>query len=82
MRAIKPIKAGQEIYNDYGPLPRSELLRRYGYVTQRYERFDVAELPIDLILELAEKKYGVTHEIAHQKVRFTRACLRSLKIAS
>lgn len=46
MRAIKPIKAGDEIFNDYGELPRSDLLRRYGYVTDNYAKYDVAELPI------------------------------------
>ncbi|KAK5020501.1 Ribosomal lysine N-methyltransferase 4, partial [Cryomyces antarcticus] len=28
MRATKSIQAGEEVFNDYGPLPRSDLLRR------------------------------------------------------
>jgi N-lysine methyltransferase SETD6 len=44
MRTIKPIRKGEEIFNDYGQLPRSDLLRRYGYVTENYAAFDVAEL--------------------------------------
>lgn len=46
MRAIKPIKAHDEIFNDYGELPRSDLLRRYGYVTSNYTQYDVVELPL------------------------------------
>ena len=50
MRAIKPISKGEEIFNDYGQLPRSDLLRRYGYVTDNYAPFDVAELGTQSIL--------------------------------
>lgn len=68
MRAIRPIKAGEEIFNDYGPLPRSELLRRYGYLTKRYEKYDVAELPLDLIIGLAKKKFDVTSQAMEERV--------------
>jgi SET domain-containing protein 6 len=44
MRTIKPIAKGEEILNDYGQLPRSDLLRRYGYVTENYAAYDVAEI--------------------------------------
>lgn len=44
MRAISPIKAGDQIFNDYGPLPRSDLLRMYGYITPNYAQYDVVEL--------------------------------------
>lgn len=30
MVALKPMRKGEEVLNDYGPLPRSDLLRRYG----------------------------------------------------
>ncbi|KAF2733543.1 SET domain-containing protein [Polyplosphaeria fusca] len=50
MKALKPIKAGEEIFNDYGPLPRSDLLRRYGYITDNYAQYDVVELPFDLVI--------------------------------
>ncbi|KAF2638911.1 SET domain-containing protein RMS1 [Massarina eburnea CBS 473.64] len=53
MKALKPIQAGEEIFNDYGPLPRSDLLRRYGYITDNYAQYDVVEIPFDLISELA-----------------------------
>jgi SET domain-containing protein 6 len=51
MKSIKPIRAGDEIFNDYGPLPRSDLLRRYGYITDNYTQYDVVELPFELVLE-------------------------------
>jgi SET domain-containing protein 6 len=44
MRSIKPIARGEEILNDYGQLPRSDLLRRYGYITEHYAQYDVAEI--------------------------------------
>jgi SET domain-containing protein 6 len=47
--ALRPIKAGEEILNYYGPLPNGELLRRYGYVTPKHSRYDVVELPWDLV---------------------------------
>lgn len=53
MKAMKSIKAGEEIYNDYGSLPRSDLLRRYGYITDNYAQYDVAEVSMDLVTDLA-----------------------------
>ena len=49
MRAVQPIKAGNEILNDYGPLPRSDLLRMYGYTTENYAQYDVVELSSETI---------------------------------
>lgn len=53
MKALKPIRVGEEILNDYGPLPRSDLLRRYGYITDNYAQYDVMEMSMDLVAELA-----------------------------
>ncbi|KAF4625462.1 hypothetical protein G7Y89_g12708 [Cudoniella acicularis] len=50
MRTIKPIAKGEEIFNDYGQLPRSDLLRRYGYVTENYQVYDVAEISSQFII--------------------------------
>jgi SET domain-containing protein 6 len=50
MRTIKPIAAGEEIFNDYGPLPRSDLLRRYGYITDQYAVYDVVEISTESML--------------------------------
>jgi SET domain-containing protein 6 len=53
MRAVKPITAGEEVLNDYGALPRSDMLRRYGYLTDGYAQFDVVEIPEELVTNLA-----------------------------
>ncbi|RMZ92230.1 hypothetical protein DV736_g554, partial [Chaetothyriales sp. CBS 134916] len=53
MKAIKPINAGDECLNDYGPLPRSELLRMYGYVTDNYKQYDVVDFDLDLLEKTA-----------------------------
>lgn len=53
MKAIKPIGAGEEIFNDYGEIPRSDLLRRYGYVTDNYAPFDVIEVSLSNICQAA-----------------------------
>jgi SET domain-containing protein 6 len=53
MKAIKSIAKGEEVFNWYGPLPRSDLLRRYGYVTDNHAQWDVVELPSQLILDTA-----------------------------
>lgn len=53
MKALKMIKAGEEIFNDYGPLPRSDLLRRYGYITDNYAQYDVVEVPMELVSDIA-----------------------------
>ncbi|CAG8290321.1 unnamed protein product [Penicillium nalgiovense] len=53
MKAIKPIQPGEEIFNDYGEIPRADLLRRYGYVTDNYAVYDVLELSLETICEAA-----------------------------
>ncbi|KAI9864542.1 MAG: hypothetical protein M1813_003031 [Trichoglossum hirsutum] len=53
MRSTKPIQRGEELFNDYGPLPRSDLLRKYGYVTDNYAQFDVVEISFQKIVDVA-----------------------------
>ncbi|KAI1819353.1 SET domain-containing protein [Xylaria intraflava] len=48
--AIRPIAAGQEILNYYGPLGNGELLRRYGYTSVHHARYDVVELSWILVV--------------------------------
>ena len=56
---LRSIKAGEEILNYYGPLSSAELLRRYGYVTATHSRYDVVELPWELVeMELRERVVG------------------------
>ena len=50
MKALMPIKAGEEILNGHGPVPRADMLRRYGYITDNHARYDVVELPQSTIL--------------------------------
>ncbi|KAK5153270.1 hypothetical protein LTR04_006246 [Oleoguttula sp. CCFEE 6159] len=52
MRATKSIQAGEEVFNDYGPLPRSDLLRRYGYITPKYAQHDVVEISRSTIVDV------------------------------
>ncbi|PGH32132.1 SET domain-containing protein 6 [[Emmonsia] crescens] len=53
MKSIKQVRSGEEIFNDYGELPRTDLLRRYGYVTENYAQYDEAEVPIQTICKAA-----------------------------
>ncbi|KAK5167545.1 Ribosomal lysine N-methyltransferase 4 [Saxophila tyrrhenica] len=52
MKTIKTVKKGEELFNDYGPLPRADVLRRYGYVTENYAKYDVVEIPLELVKEV------------------------------
>lgn len=49
MTSIRPIKAGEEVLNFYGPLPNCELLRRYGYTSSKHHRYDVVEISWETI---------------------------------
>lgn len=53
MKTLHAVRAGEELFNDFGPLPRSDLLRRYGYVTDQYAKYDVVEISEELIKEQA-----------------------------
>ncbi|WEW61954.1 Ribosomal lysine N-methyltransferase 4 [Emydomyces testavorans] len=53
MRSIAPISNGEEIFNDYGELPRADLLRRYGYITENYAPYDVVEVSLQTICKTA-----------------------------
>jgi SET domain-containing protein 6 len=53
MKATQFIREGEEIFNDYGELPRSDLLRRYGYITDNYTQYDVVELRLETICHVA-----------------------------
>lgn len=59
MKTLQPVRAGEELFNDFGPLPRSDLLRRYGYVTDQYAKYDVVEISEELIREQAAIAIGV-----------------------
>jgi len=50
MRSIKPIPKGGQIYNTYGNLPNSDLLRRYGYVIPG-SKGDIVEITSEMVIE-------------------------------
>ena len=60
--ALRPIKAGEEILNYYGPHPNSELLRRYGYVTDRHARYDVVEIPWATVESALKEELSLSDE--------------------
>lgn len=42
--SLRPIRAGEEVLNYYGPLSNGELLRRYGYTTRAHRRWNLVDL--------------------------------------
>ncbi|KAJ8125859.1 hypothetical protein O1611_g7780 [Lasiodiplodia mahajangana] len=57
--AIRPISAGHEILNYYGPLGNGELLRRYGYTSIHHARYDVVEISWDLVMSALKQTLAV-----------------------
>lgn len=68
MISLKSIKKGEELFNDYGQLPRSDLLRRYGYITDRYKQWDVVELSIDALKDCCNAHRVLSEEKKSQRV--------------
>lgn len=60
--SLRKIKAGEEILNYYGPHPNSELLRRYGYVTPRHSRYDVVEVPWEVVETALTNELGISED--------------------
>ena len=54
------IKAGTEILNYYGAMPSSEVLRRYGYVTPEYRRYDEVEIPRSAVAKALGSATGLS----------------------
>ena len=69
MIALKPIKQGEEVFNDYGQLPRSDLLRRYGYVTDRYKRWDVVKVSIASVTKVCNAFSKLSETETQARVR-------------
>jgi len=57
--SLRPIAAGTEILNYYGPLGNGELLRRYGYVTETHSRHDVVEIPWTMVESVLKDVLGL-----------------------
>jgi N-lysine methyltransferase SETD6 len=75
MKATQDIPAGDEIFNDYGPLPRSDLLRMYGYITDNYSAYDVVEVSADLIENVAASSGTDRSYLAQQVQLFGKGSL-------
>ncbi|KAF3004326.1 hypothetical protein E8E13_009393 [Curvularia kusanoi] len=54
------IKSGDEILNYYGAMPSSEVLRRYGYVTPEYSRYDEVEIPRSAVAQALAAATGLS----------------------
>ena len=68
MIALRPIMKGDQIFNDFGQLPRSDLLRRYGYVTDQYKKWDVVEIDLGVISAIATEDNHASDEEREQRV--------------
>lgn len=76
MIATKPIKAGEQIWNTYGDLPNSELLRRYGHVDimalpngEQGNPGDVVEIRADGIVKAVHEIYpNITEESFSERI--------------
>lgn len=56
MRAVQDIPKGAQVYNTYGDIPNSDLLRRYGYVETGGNVFDLTEISIQHIIKCLRKE--------------------------
>ena len=79
MIALKPIKKGEQIFNDFGQLPRSDLLRRYGYITDRYKKWDVVEVDIEAITTATAEHNSLSKSEKEQRVPTQWTCQRPMK---
>ena len=62
MSSNGPIKAGGEILITFGGLPRSDLLRRYGYIDKAHIPYDVVELSFSNIREIVAATFHFTEQ--------------------
>ena len=71
MIALKDIRKGEQIFNDFGQLPRSDLLRRYGYVTDNYRKWDVVEVDIEDVVQAADDLNKLSEKRKEDRVLFS-----------
>lgn len=57
MKSIKPIKKGEQIFNIYGELPNSEILRKYGYVELPSSKFEFVQISMVDIMSFFIQEY-------------------------
>lgn len=68
MSTLEEVEAGEELLNHYGALPRSDLLRRYGYITDQYKRWDVLEISSLELKDVALQQNLLLASIIDQRV--------------
>lgn len=81
MIALKSIKMGEQIFNDFGQLPRSDLLRRYGYITDQYKKWDVVEIDIEAVTEATAEHNSLSKSEKEQRVHTRTTFARPKEIA-
>ena len=81
MTALRPIRKGEEVLNYYGPLPNSDLLRRYGYTTVKHRMHDVTEVNWGLVLEAAKKVFRLDDKTSKTGEGLGSNLLQSTKLA-
>lgn len=75
--SLRPIRAGEEILNFYGPLSSAELLRRYGYVTEKHARWDVVELAWETFEARLSDKFFAGDKLAPEQWAAVQVRLRA-----
>ena len=73
MTATKHIEEGQEIFNDYGDLPQSELLRCYGYVAASHAEYDVAEIKAQVFIDKLLKHHPLDKTDKQERLEYLKA---------
>ena len=68
MVALRPIQPGDEIFNDYGQLPRSDLLRRYGYITDNYKKWDAVEIDASMLFQVIREANRIDENSLQRRV--------------
>ena len=66
MRTIRPVAAGEELFNTYGPLGNADLLRRYGFTVESNPHDFVA---LDLAPAVGERFAGDSPLARHRRKR-------------
>jgi hypothetical protein len=61
MVLVRDVAAGQQVWNSYGPLGTSELVRRYGFALPDVNHYDSADIHARDVVSAAEKVMGPAH---------------------
>lgn len=78
MKSTRAIEKDEQILNDYGTLPRSDVLRRYGYITPGYAKYDVVELSHQSIVEVVQEYRALSGHLLTARVSEIYTTPRSL----